>query len=158
MGGKRTVTVWCAQHHESTFAPADARAFESASLSGGESVGIVRFLMGIDKPSAQVAGAIQSAAAWFDATKISGLQVLGRPAPGTPKGTDTVAIADADAPPIWARFYEIGSNRPLFTGRDGVRKYQLSDIEYERRNGYAYYVRTPQKLLRQDYPAWQKRP
>src|SRR5215510_3215197 len=48
-GGKRT--VWCAQHDENTFAPAPARSYEKISLSGYESVGIVRFLMGIDRPS-----------------------------------------------------------------------------------------------------------
>ncbi len=40
--GKRT--VWCAQHDEVTLAPAPARKFEPVSLSGFESVGIVRFL------------------------------------------------------------------------------------------------------------------
>lgn len=34
---------------------------------------------------------------------------------------------------------EIESNRPLFSGRDGVKKYPLSEIEPERRNGYAWY-------------------
>ena len=45
VNGRRT--VWCAQHDEVTLAPAPARKFEVVSLSGGESVGIVRFLMSI---------------------------------------------------------------------------------------------------------------
>lgn len=155
VGGRRT--AWCAQHDEKTLAPAWARKFEPPSLSGGESVGIVRFLMGIGKPGPRVVQAIQSAVSWFEKSKISGLQVLEIPAPGTPKGTDTVAVPDTKAPPIWARFYEIGTNRPIFIGRDSVIRYRLADIEYERRNGYSYYVRTPQKLLEQEYPAWQKR-
>ena len=36
------LTVWCAQHDERTLAPAKARAYELPSLSGNESVGIVR--------------------------------------------------------------------------------------------------------------------
>jgi pectinesterase len=40
---------------------------------------------------------------------------------------------------LWARFYEIETNRPMFSGRDGVKKYAMSEIEAERRNGYAWY-------------------
>jgi pectin methylesterase-like acyl-CoA thioesterase len=52
VNGRRT--VWCAQHDEVTLAPAPARKFEVVSLSGGESVGIVRFLMSIKDPSPAV--------------------------------------------------------------------------------------------------------
>src|SRR5262249_10626222 len=48
------LTVWCAQHDEQTLAPAKARAYEHPSLSGSESVGIVEFLMGIERPSPEV--------------------------------------------------------------------------------------------------------
>ena len=48
------LTVWCAQHDERTLAPAKARAYELPSFSGSESVGIVRFLMGIEEPSPEV--------------------------------------------------------------------------------------------------------
>ena len=47
VNGRRT--VWCAQHDETTLRPAGARTYEHASLSGYESVGIVRFLMGIER-------------------------------------------------------------------------------------------------------------
>jgi PelA/Pel-15E family pectate lyase len=63
VNGKRT--VWCAQHDEVTLAPAAARKFEVVSLSGDESVGIVRFLMSIEEPSPAVIDAIESAIAWF---------------------------------------------------------------------------------------------
>jgi PelA/Pel-15E family pectate lyase len=45
------LTVWCAQYDASSLKPAKARAFELASLSGAESVGIVEFLMEQSKPS-----------------------------------------------------------------------------------------------------------
>ena len=44
-----------------------------------------------------------------------------------------------NAPPLWARFYEIETNRPIFSGRDSVKKYDIAEIESERRNGYAWY-------------------
>jgi PelA/Pel-15E family pectate lyase len=148
------LTVWCAQHDERTLAPAKARAYELPSLSGSESVGIVRFLMGIERPSPEVVQAVKAAVAWFDSSRITGIRVVERPAPGTPKGTDRVVVPDPAAPPLWARFYELGTNRPIFCGRDSVVKYSLAEIEYERRNGYRWYVDSPAKLLQYEYPKW----
>jgi PelA/Pel-15E family pectate lyase len=150
-------TVWCAQHDEKTLAPAMARKYELVSLSGSESVGVVRFLMGLDHPSPEVIRAVEGAVAWFEASRIKGLRVERKPAPGTPKGWDTVVVADASAPPVWARFFEIGTNRPIFSGRDSVLKYSLAEIEYERRNGYRWYVDRPAKLLSEDYPKWKSK-
>ena len=39
------LTAWCAQYNAKTLQPEMARKFELASLSGSESVGIVRFFM-----------------------------------------------------------------------------------------------------------------
>jgi PelA/Pel-15E family pectate lyase len=151
------LTVWCAQHDERTLAPAKARAYELPSLSGSESVGVVEFLMGIDKPSPEVVRSIEAAAAWFRDSKITGIRVERKPAPGTPRGFDNVVVADPNAPPLWARFYELGTNRPIFCGRDSIVKYSLSEIEYERRNGYRWYVDRPARLLDREYPEWKKR-
>ena len=60
---------------------------------------------------------------------------------------DRLLIDSASAETMWARFYEIGSNRPIFSGRDGKIKYDVSEIEFERRNGYAWYVKTGEKVL-----------
>ena len=57
-------------------------------------------------------------------------------------------------PPLWARFYEIGTNRPMFVGRDGVIRERLADIEHERRVGYSYLGSWPRELLEVRYPAW----
>jgi PelA/Pel-15E family pectate lyase len=148
---------WCAQHDEKTFVPRPARSYEKASLSGGESVGIVEFLMEIEKPGPEIIAAVQSAVAWFDQAKITGIRRIQIPAPSTPKGRDKVVIEDPDAPPLWARFHEIGTNRPIFCSRDGVIRYKLSEISYERRNGYSWYTGGPRDLLEKSYPAWQKK-
>jgi PelA/Pel-15E family pectate lyase len=151
------LTVWCAQHDERTLAPVKARAYELPSLSGSESVGIVEFLMGIERPSAEVKRAVEAAVEWFRTSKITGIRVARQPAPGTPRGFDNVVVQDPNAPPLWARFYELTTNRPIFCGRDSMVKYSLAEIEYERRNGYRWYVDRPAKLIDQDYPAWKKR-
>ncbi|HEY6047256.1 MAG TPA: pectate lyase, partial [Pyrinomonadaceae bacterium] len=145
-------TVWCAQHDEVTLAPAPARAYEHVSLSGKESVGIVEFLMSIDRPETRVVEAVESAIAWFKKSQLNGIRLV-----QVRGGPDWEVVADDKAPPLWARFYEIETNRPIFSGRDGVIKYSVSEIESERRDGYGWYTDAPAKLLNRDYPAWLKK-
>ncbi|HEX8774873.1 MAG TPA: pectate lyase [Pyrinomonadaceae bacterium] len=153
--GKRT--VWAAQHDERTLEPAPARKFEPAALTGSESVGIVRFLMGIERPGEQVVEAIDAAIAWFEKSKIKGIRYVERADASKIHGFDRVVVKDQNAGPLWARFYEIGTNRPIFIGRDARVRYDVAEIEDERRNGYSWYVAEPAELLNKDYPKWQKR-
>jgi PelA/Pel-15E family pectate lyase len=147
------LTAWCAQHDENTFEPRSARTYELVSLSGAESAGILNLLMSIEKPSpeviAAVDAAVDAAVAWFDSVQLKGIRE-------TRVDGDKRIVPDPDAPPLWARFYEIGSNRPIFVGRDGVKKYDISEIESERRNGYAWYGRWGQALPKR-HAAWKKR-
>ncbi len=152
VNGKRT--VWCAQHDEVTLEPAPARSYEHVSLSGAESVGLVRFLMGVGRPDERIIEAIESAIAWFKESKLTGIRVVDKPDPSFPNGFDRVVVEDPNAGPLWARFYEIGTGRPIFSGRDGIVKYSLAEIEQERRTGYGWYTNAPAALLEKDYPAW----
>lgn len=125
-------TVWCAQHDEVTLAPAQGRAYELVSLSGAESAGILKFLMSIEKPSPDAVAAVKAGMAWFESARIEGFRYV-------KSGNQTNLIADPTARPLWARFYEIETNRPIFCGRDGVVKYNVEEIEAERRGGYSWY-------------------
>jgi len=155
VNGKKT--AWCAQHDERTFAPAKARSYELPSISGSESVGVVQFLMQIEKPDRRTIEAIESAVAWFKEARIKGIRVIRKDAPGTEKGYDKVVVEDATAPPMWARFNQIGTNKPIFCSRDGIPREKLSDISYERRNGYGWLGYYASDLLSKDYPDWKKR-
>jgi PelA/Pel-15E family pectate lyase len=148
------LTAWCAQHDEVTLQPAPARSYEHVSLSGSESVGLVRFLMGVDHPDARIIEAVESAVAWFKEAKLTGIKLIEKPDSSFPNGFDRVVVEDANAGPVWARFYEIGTGRPIFSGRDSVIKYSLAEIEHERRTGYNWYTMAPAELLEKDYPAW----
>ncbi len=148
-------TVWCAQHDAITLAPAKARAYELPSLSGSESVGITRFLMGIEDPTPEVVAAIDGAVAWFEASKITGLRYSRfRDEEGN---KDAQVKSDPDAPALWARFYALGTNRPLFVGRDSRIGYVFEDVERERRGGYSYYGTWANHLLARHYPEWKAR-
>jgi PelA/Pel-15E family pectate lyase len=69
---------------------------------------------------------------------------------------DKKLVRDPEAPPLWARFCEIGSNRPIYSGRDGVKKYDIAEIESERRNGYAWHGAWGTDVLKR-FAEWKQR-
>lgn len=150
-------TAWCAQHDQVNLRPQLARSYELPSLSGQESVEIVRFLMEIDDSSPEIRAAIEGAVEWFEQVKINGLIVETIRDESLPRGYDRVVREDPSAPPLWARFYEIGTNRPMFVGRDGVVKDSLDQIEHERRVAYSYLGEYATELLKTDYPKWREK-
>ena len=107
------LTAWCAQHDRETFLPCRARSYELPSLSGSESVGIVRFLMELEDPSPGVVLAIESAVSWFEKSKVTGIRLEKRIDRKRANGFDHVVVKDTKAPPLWARFYDLKSNQPL---------------------------------------------
>jgi PelA/Pel-15E family pectate lyase len=112
----------------------------------------VRFLVEIETPTAGQVAAIEGAVRWLSTVAIEGRRyVRGPNADGL---EDAVVVDDPGAGPIWARFYEIGTNLPIFLGRDSIVRYSLAEIETERRGGYAYYGTWPVPLLDEDYPRW----
>ncbi len=149
------LTVWCAQHDEHTLEPAWARRYEPPSLSGSESVGLTRFLMSIPDPSPDVVAAIEGAVSWFRSSKIENARIENfNAADGAP---DVRLTAEPGTAPVWARFYELGSNRPIFLGRESIVRYDFAEIERERRTGYRYFGTWASSLLAEDYPAWRRR-
>jgi PelA/Pel-15E family pectate lyase len=146
------LTAWCAQHDVKTLEPAWARAYEPPSLSGGESVGLVRFLMEIERPSPEVIAAIEGAVEWLRSVSMKGFRV-DRIVDATGR-TERRLVADPQAGPLWARFYELGTNRPLYLDRDSKFLYDYNEVGYERRSGYEYHGTWAASLLANDYPAW----
>ena len=149
------LTAWCAQHDEKTLAPAWARSYEPPSISGAESVGVVRFLMSVEEPTLAMIAAVEGAVEWFRRVAIHGIR-LERFTDAAGQD-DKRVVADPDAGPLWARFYEIGSNRPIFLDRDSVVRYTFSEIGQERRTGYAYYGSWATRLLTEEYSQWREK-
>jgi PelA/Pel-15E family pectate lyase len=155
------LTVWCQQHDEVTLQPAWARAFEPPSICNGESVDIVRLLMGIDHPSPQIVKSVQSAVKWFADSRIynTRVEVVSAPEEKSKWRTtdyDRVVVTDSTSVPIWTRYYELGTDRPLFCDRNSKHLYSLAEVSRERRSGYGWYTYAPQQVL-DKYPAWQKK-
>jgi pectate lyase len=150
------LTVWCAQHDEITLAPVTARSYELPSLSGSESVGIIRLLMSEEKPSAAIITAVDAAVAWFEKSAQQGIRIDTISDPKAPGGKDKVIVKDPKARPLWARFYDLKTQQPMFCDRDGIPKTSYAAIGHERRNGYAWYGSWAQSLIEKEHPRWKK--
>ncbi len=157
------LTGWCQQHDPETFEPTSARTFELASICPQETTEVVRFLMNRPaeetRPAEDIAAAIEAAVAWLGQAELTGVRVERVPLEPVEFAHravdfDAVVVADPLAPPLWARHYEIGSDRPIFAGRDAVRRYALAEIELERRTGTVWYGVWPERLIRREYPQW----
>ena len=156
-----TLLVWCQQHNNITLEPESARAYELASICNGESAEIVQFLMSLPNPTERVIESVNSAVKWFEASQIAGIRIETITAPHAEyeyrnSDYDKIVVEDKNAKPIWARYYTLETHIPFFCNRDGVIVYSLSEVERERRIGYAWYVYDPQEVL-DKYPAWLKK-
>jgi PelA/Pel-15E family pectate lyase len=157
VNGKRT--GWCQQHDHITFAPAKARSYELPSLAALETSSVVEFLMRLKHPSTAVQAAIKGAITWLRDARLMGIRLEKIQLDGTVstrlrKRHDVRVREDETAPPIWARYYEIDTNRPFFANRDGIKVYSLAEVNVERRMGYAWYGDWPAELLDRKYPHW----
>jgi PelA/Pel-15E family pectate lyase len=64
-------------------------------------------------------------------------------------------IEQPGAGPIWPRYSQIGTDRPLFGDRDKSIHDNVEDISRERRNGYAWFNNAAKRVL-EEYDHWQK--
>lgn len=145
--GKRT--IWADQYNEITLQPDKARAFEPISLATAESVGIVRFLM-LQPITPEIEKSVKSAVQWFTENDIEGYSynVVKQ------NGKTMRVLAEDKNSVVWARFYDIHDNRPLFGDRDGSVKYNYNEVSEERRNGYSWFGDFAKKLIEKEYPKW----
>jgi PelA/Pel-15E family pectate lyase len=142
-------TIWADQYNEITLQPDKARAFEPISLATGESVGIVRFLM-LQPVTPEIEKSIKSAVNWFKQNKIEGYSYNVSKVNGKAIRT----LAEDKNSVIWARFYDINNNKPLFGDRDGSVKYNYNEVSEERRNGYSWFGDSADKLINKEFPKW----
>jgi PelA/Pel-15E family pectate lyase len=105
----------------------------------------MRFLMKQKNPSARLKASINGAAAWLESHKLSGY---------TYDFETGLHVAPGQGP-IWARMYEIGTDKPIFSDRNGIKLYDWDQLK-DRRLGYAWYTYAPVLALRQ-YESWARK-
>ncbi|MGL1959390.1 MAG: pectate lyase [Colwellia sp.] len=142
-------TIWGAQHDTFTLQPREARAYEMVALASKESAKLLNVLMNIEKPSQALIAAIEAAITWFEKSKIEGYEWQ------LSIGISSSLVKKENAKPLWARFYEIKTNRALFGDRDRSIHYNVKDISHERQIKYAWYNSDPAHVLAK-YPHWQQ--
>jgi PelA/Pel-15E family pectate lyase len=137
-------TVWCAQHDPTTYAPLGARSYELPSKSGSESVGVIGYLMS-QPQTTDVKAAAQAAIAWFksDAVKVANTAYVSRPSGSTDDTYNPIQAKTGST--MWYRFYDLDQDTGFFSGRLPTdnppvvgKKYNIMDIEAERRYGYQW--------------------
>lgn len=103
-----------AQQYNPQFEPAWARAFEPPCVCSSESSGVMRMLIDLylETGDEQFIEPLPRAIAWFKRSEIS--------------------------PGVWARMYELGTNRPIYGDRDGKIKYRFEELSAERQTGYSW--------------------
>ena len=153
-------TAWGQQHDNVTLQPVAARTFELASLTACESCSVIEFLMDIPDPTTEVIASVDAAVAWLRRVQLTGFRVEEVPLPeeqiiNHEYPFDRVVVADASAPPIWARFYEVADNTPFLCTRSGQKVWRLADVNAERRTGYDWYGYWPVEVLRR-YDVWRQ--
>lgn len=134
--GKKT--IWAAQYDKDTLQPAKARAYELPALASSESSDILLFLMDQPSPTPAIKEAVEAGIRWFDIHAIKDQVVVLIDDATQASGKDRILQAKQGSL-IWARFYDLKNQEPIFVGRDGEPHRNLTAIENERRVGYAWY-------------------
>lgn len=133
------LTAWCAQHDPETYEPQQARAYEHPSISGSESIGVIRYLM--SRPQTEeIRQAVEAALEWFDESKLENTDYISA-------DPNEEYFVEKQGATTWYRFYDIKTNKGIFSGRDGVIKYDIKEIEKERRDGYRWGGNWGKKIL-----------
>lgn len=130
--------IWAAQYDKDTLQPAKARAYELPALASSESSDILLFLMDQPSPTPAIKEAVEAGIRWFDIHAIKNQEVVLIDDATQASGKDRILQAKQGSL-IWARFYDLKIQDPIFVGRDGEPHRNLTAIENERRVGYAWY-------------------
>jgi PelA/Pel-15E family pectate lyase len=147
-------TAWAQQYDPLILEPTSARNYEMAALTSNESFPIAQFFMSLPNPTPAEVATVRAACTWFSKVEIMGF----RYGSGNfmadrrdPKGRQLVAVAGAG--PIWARYYQIGTDKPIFGDRDKTIHDDVNELSLERRNGYSWYNSEGIAVLN-EYKAW----
>lgn len=144
--GKRA--GWAQQQDALTFEPESGRNYEPASLASSESADVLLYLMALPNPSKAVVAAVESGIQWLTSAEIQGQEWTSKTSPG-----GRTLVAKPGAGPLWARYYDLATDRPVFGDRDKTLHDDVNDLSRERRNGYSWFNESPAKALAA-YKTW----
>jgi PelA/Pel-15E family pectate lyase len=135
-------TAWDQQYDALTLAPVGARNFEPPALASHESATLLMFLMAQPDPSPDVAAAVHAGAGWLRQVALRDIDWT-----ATTPEAGRQRIAKPGAGPIWSRYYDIATMKPIFGDRDRSIHDDVNELSLERRNGYSWYGTRPAQVL-----------
>ncbi len=139
-------TVWTAQHHPLSGAPVAARKFEQISLVSSESAAVLQLLLDKAPELPGVLPALCSGVAWLQQHQIRDKAWL--------RDDTGSTLVEKKGAQIWARFYSLPAQQPVFFDRDGKVYHDVNQLSLERQQGYGWYQSNAKGVLK----AWKKRP
>ena len=145
-GGRRT--GWGQQYDALSLALAGARNFEPAALASPETAGVLMLLMRLPEPSRAVQDAVHAGAAWLRSVALRDVAFTADPIEAGRR-----LLTKQGAEPIWSRYYDPRTMRPVFGDRDRSIHDDVNELQIERRNGYAWFGSVPARALER-YAAW----
>jgi PelA/Pel-15E family pectate lyase len=134
-----------------TLAPVSARNYEPGALAASESADLLDYLMSLPNPSKETITAIEAGITWLKAAAIYGFEYVG--GRGVEGGRQLKPKDGAG--PIWARYYSVTTQKPVFGDRDKSLHDNVNDLSLERRNGYAWHSNGEQKTIDR-YADWSR--
>lgn len=143
--GRRT--AWGQQHDALTLQPSSARNYEMPGVASGESAGVLLFLLRLENKDSNVVAAINAAAAWFEKVQLHDVAFKA-------VGDDgRRLVASPGSGPVWSRYYELQTDRPVFGDRDKSIHDVVDELSRERRDGYSWFTDSP-KVALEEWSKW----
>lgn len=144
VNGQRT--VWTAQHHPLTGEPVAARKFEQISLVSSESAAVLQLMLDKAPDLPGVLPALCSGIQWLQQHQIRD-KAWQRDDAGS-------RLVEKKGAQIWARFYSLPAQQPVFFDRDGKVYHDVNQLSLERQQGYGWYQSNAKNVLK----AWKNKP
>ncbi len=107
--------------------------------------------MSLPNPTAELKGSIAAGVAWLKSAAVYGYEYTG----GRGVEGGRMLKPKDGAGPLWARYYSVPEQKPIFGDRDKTLHDTVNDLSLERRNGYSWYNNGPQKTI-DNYAKWSK--
>lgn len=140
------LSAWCAQHDPVTYEPRPARAYEKESISGSESIGVIKFLL-TRQDNEKAISAAEAAIKWFDENKLENTAFDNKSTTDYDGDGNTDYFYEKKGKTTWYRFYECATGVGFFSDRDSGIYYDIADISAERREEYAWAGNWPEKII-----------
>ena len=137
-------TIWAQQHDAISELPCGARNFEPPALSSSESANILQYLISIKKPTFEIEQSIHHATNFFQLSALMGVEFVKNSDPSV----GGRLLRKEGAGPLWARFIDLKTLKPIFGDRDRSIHDDINDISHERRNRYSWFNTAPNKFLK----------